>query len=155
MGLTLKQRIIKFLTPVLFPLIRVYWKVWKPHTYGSKVIIRSGDRYLLVRNAYGRKNWTFPGGRIEKGEQAQDAAVREVLEEVGIEVDGVVFVGEIISRVEGKYDHVSVYVADVGEVAVVADPFEIEEHQWFREEMFPEIGPVAQMMWEEFKKKGV
>ena len=45
------------------------------------------DRILLVRRANppdaGR--WGFPGGKIEAGEQIEQAAVRELLEETGIE----------------------------------------------------------------------
>lgn len=45
---------------------------------------RGGKReYLLVRNKNGR-HWGFPKGRIEAGETPQEAARREVSEEVGI-----------------------------------------------------------------------
>jgi len=151
MELTAKQKVIKFVTPILFPLLKLYWKSFKPHTYGSKVIIRNGDKYLLVRNAYGNKNWTFPGGKVEIGETAEAAGVREVFEEVGLVLKKPTFIGEIISTVEGKFDHVSIYFSDVERAVVKADPFEIEEYQWFREKDFPKIGPVAQMMWDKFK----
>ncbi len=39
--------------------------------------------YLLVRNRNGR-HWGFPKGRIETGESPEEAARREVAEEVGI-----------------------------------------------------------------------
>ena len=45
---------------------------------------RGGRReYLLVRNKNGR-HWGFPKGRIEAGESPEEAARREVAEEVGI-----------------------------------------------------------------------
>ena len=45
---------------------------------------REGRReYLLVRNRNGR-HWGFPKGRIEEGEMPEEAARREVSEEVGI-----------------------------------------------------------------------
>jgi len=45
---------------------------------------RGGRReYLLVRNRNGR-HWGFPKGRIEEGETPEEAARREVGEEVGI-----------------------------------------------------------------------
>ncbi len=45
---------------------------------------RGGTReYLLVRNKNGR-HWGFPKGRIEEGEGPEEAARREVFEEVGI-----------------------------------------------------------------------
>jgi len=46
------------------------------------------DRILLVRRAHEpeRGRWSIPGGRVEPGETAQDAVVREVLEETGVRV---------------------------------------------------------------------
>lgn len=41
-----------------------------------------GDRALFVRHAE-RGTWEFPGGVVEEGETAQEAAERELLEEVG------------------------------------------------------------------------
>jgi bis(5'-nucleosidyl)-tetraphosphatase len=38
--------------------------------------------YLLIRDSY--QNWGFPKGHLEKGEQPQAAALREVAEETGL-----------------------------------------------------------------------
>ncbi len=42
-----------------------------------------GFKVLLIKDAYGR--WTWPKGNIDTGEKSQDAAVREIKEEVGLE----------------------------------------------------------------------
>jgi 8-oxo-dGTP pyrophosphatase MutT (NUDIX family) len=39
--------------------------------------------FLLIRDSY--QNWGFPKGHLEPGERAEDAALREVREETGIE----------------------------------------------------------------------
>ncbi|MEO8623385.1 MAG: NUDIX hydrolase [bacterium] len=39
--------------------------------------------YLLIRDSY--QNWGFPKGHLESGERAEDAALREVREETGID----------------------------------------------------------------------
>ena len=50
------------------------------------VIIEVGDRIALVRRKHPPPGWAIPGGFIDAGERAQDAAVREALEETGLEV---------------------------------------------------------------------
>lgn len=44
-------------------------------------------RVLLVHHNYGRHNWELPGGRGEPAESALETAVREIREELGLEVD--------------------------------------------------------------------
>lgn len=51
------------------------------------VAVVEDDRVLMVRQTYqGETFWTFPGGQIEPGERAEDAAVREAFEETGLRV---------------------------------------------------------------------
>ena len=55
-----------------------------PHRAAGAVVFRRSDRGIrvLVLRAY--KNWDFPKGLIEPGEDALAAARREVLEETGL-----------------------------------------------------------------------
>ncbi len=57
----------------------------------------AAGRLLLVRRAHDphRGRWSLPGGRVERGETAEQAVVREVREETGLEVE----VGPIVGRV--------------------------------------------------------
>ena len=50
------------------------------------VFIRKGDSILLVRQNYGQRYWSLPGGSMEPGESVDQAAVREVKEETGLDV---------------------------------------------------------------------
>ena len=43
---------------------------------------RAQPLYLLIRDSY--RNWGFPKGHLERGEQPDAAAVREVVEETGL-----------------------------------------------------------------------
>lgn len=58
----------------------------------ASVAIFSGNSVLLIKRAFApyRHCWTFPGGRLEPGETAIDCAQREVFEEVGLEIEGLV-----------------------------------------------------------------
>ena len=69
---------------------------------GVRVILLDDEnRMLLVRQHHeDRDIWMVPGGHIEEGESAIDAAIREVKEEAGldIEVDGLLWHIEEVSN---------------------------------------------------------
>lgn len=50
------------------------------------IVRDAGGRLLLVRRANppAQGLWSIPGGRVEAGESAEDAAVRELAEETGL-----------------------------------------------------------------------
>ncbi|OYX67948.1 MAG: hypothetical protein B7Y95_21750 [Rhizobiales bacterium 32-66-11] len=54
---------------------------------GALAVVVRADKVLLVQRANPPDQglWGFPGGRIEWGETAADAAVRELREETGVE----------------------------------------------------------------------
>jgi hypothetical protein len=57
------------------------------------VILRQADRLLLCHRAPTRRwypdVWDFPGGHVEPEERPEEALRREILEELGVELDGV------------------------------------------------------------------
>lgn len=60
-----------------------------PRRRGAIGVLKDGHRYLLVQRAAGivmGGSWCFPGGHVETGENSRAAVVRELLEELGIEV---------------------------------------------------------------------
>lgn len=56
------------------------------------VIVRQGDRFLVVHERQHGQRWYLPAGRVEPGEALTQAAQRETLEEsrVSIVLDGIV-----------------------------------------------------------------
>jgi len=57
----------------------------KHETSAGGVVFRMVDgapHYLLIRDSYG--HWGFPKGHLERGERADTAALREVMEETGL-----------------------------------------------------------------------
>ncbi|ASG77192.1 TPA: NUDIX domain-containing protein [Salmonella enterica subsp. diarizonae serovar 50:k:z35] len=55
--------------------------------FGSGIMFRQGDFVFLIQRS-DDGTWCQPGGKVEPGELAIDAARREVLEEVGCQYDG-------------------------------------------------------------------
>lgn len=53
------------------------------------VCFRGADELLLIRRGTPPRlgEWSLPGGRIEPGERAGDAALRELREETGVEAE--------------------------------------------------------------------
>ena len=53
------------------------------------IVCLRGDEVLLIRRGTPPMlgEWSLPGGRIEPGERAVDAALRELREETGVEAD--------------------------------------------------------------------
>ena len=65
------------------------------------VVCLKEDQVLLIRRGKAPRlgEWTLPGGRIEPGERAVDAALRELREETGVEAE----ITALIDVVDGLF----------------------------------------------------
>ena len=50
------------------------------------IIVKDGKIILIKRTKPNSTYWVFPGGRVEAGETKQQALVREVKEELGLDI---------------------------------------------------------------------
>jgi 8-oxo-dGTP diphosphatase len=103
-------------------------------------IERADGDVLLVKHAY-RAQWGIPGGLLKRGEPAAEAAVREVLEEVGLRIE---LIGEPAVVVDAQPQRVDlVYRARpvVDADSVLARPCspEIADVGWFSAEDLPQL----------------
>jgi len=58
-----------------------------PTWFFALVVVREGERFLVVRERRHGQRWYLPAGRVEPGERLVDGAVRETLEESGVPVE--------------------------------------------------------------------
>lgn len=73
-----------------------------------------------------RSKWALPGGKVEPGERPADAAERELEEETGLNVDGLLYLQELKAR--DTLHHV--FEASVVNVAEARPRNEIIECRW-------------------------
>jgi ADP-ribose pyrophosphatase YjhB (NUDIX family) len=83
-----------------------------PKLVAGAIAELDGGLVLIQRDiepGYGK--WTFPGGFVERGERAEAAARREVLEESGLEIE----VGEIVGlyTYDEQIPAIAVFAAEV------------------------------------------
>jgi len=65
--------------------LRAKWRLLGGTTRGALVAMRYKDSVMLVQNSY-RRGMSFPGGYVHPDERPIEAARREVLEEIGLDV---------------------------------------------------------------------
>lgn len=72
-------------------------------------------KWLLTHHK--QRGYEFPGGKVEPGETAEEAARREVMEETGGKIDSLSYVGQY--RVAGKGDTIikNIYFAQIGSLS--------------------------------------
>jgi 8-oxo-dGTP pyrophosphatase MutT (NUDIX family) len=123
---------------------RLWWRWRKPDRNSVIVVIFDhAGRVLLVRHSYGRPLWTVPGGGIDKGEDPESTAAREVREELGCDLAGLRALGPFHAHDSGSRDCRHVFAAQVvGQP--VADQREIVAVGWFDPARLPDdTSPLA------------
>lgn len=78
-------------------------KDFNPKVEAAGIHCEFGDRFLLVKRSPGKdegNTWCIPGGKLEKGETAQDAVLRELYEETGLSLTtlGLFYIGQLFVR---------------------------------------------------------
>ena len=94
-----------------FRAARLWWRVRRPDHDGAVVAIWLDDgRILAVQQSY-RKNPSWPGGGIRRGEAPREAARRELREELGLDVrpDDLVLAREMVVDWDFRREHVRVF----------------------------------------------
>ena len=90
------------------------WAHWQPTEEANLCFVIRDGQVLLIhkKRGLGAGKINGPGGRLEPGETALQAAVREMQEELGVTPTGLEQVGELhFQFLDGYKLHVAVFVA--------------------------------------------
>ncbi len=74
---------------------------YKKIIYVAAAVITHENAIFATQRGYGdfKGGWEFPGGKVEPGETPEQALKREIMEELGAEIE----VGEWIDKIEYDY----------------------------------------------------
>lgn len=127
----LRVLLIKTAYVLINPFRKIYWFIFRPNTRGVKCLVQYQDKFLLTRLNYAHKKWTIPGGGVGRSETFEEAAIREINEEVGIKLLSLKKIGSYQNVMEYKKDTVEVFHSRVDNDRFSIDPVEIKEAGWF------------------------
>lgn len=125
--------------PVITPVFRAWWRLRRSATLGVRgLACDEARRVLLVRHTYA-EGWHFPGGGVEHGETAVEAAVREMAEEGGVEAcEPPVLIGFYANHANFPNDHIALYRFDRWRACAPKADHEIAERGFFALDALPE-----------------
>ncbi len=123
------------------PFQLLYWQITLPEAEGAKLLIEHEDRFLLIRETFGQKHWTFPGGRMKRYETPEETARRKSIEEVGLAIRNFTYLGSYFHTRQYKKDAICVYFAKVRSAAHAVNASDIAESDWFTLEEIAQLSP--------------
>lgn len=115
------------------------------------LIQNEAREYLLVKHAYDSRWYSAPGGGVEAGESPQTAVIREVHEELGVEVKVKHLVGMYEVDWGPRTTLVYLFACQItaGEIRI-NQPEEINSFTWFTPDKMPEhVNPLGNYLVED------
>ncbi|WP_339725053.1 NUDIX domain-containing protein [uncultured Paraglaciecola sp.] len=103
------------------------------HSLGAGGLVQNASGELLVIRERGGSTYKLPGGHLELGEKIEEAVIREVLEETGIETSFESVLG-MASTHPYRFGKSNIYIvcklAPLSTQINIQDTHEIEEAKW-------------------------
>jgi len=141
--------------PIAFS-VRHRWRRWrKAELAGCAVVISNhSGGVLLLRHSYGPKVWALPGGGVGRGEDPEEAARREVQEELGITLGSMQKLNVSDEVVSGS-KHTAYLFTAISNSRPKPDMREVIEARFFPSHSLPEpLGRITRARIEIWRKRG-
>ena len=100
------------------------------------IVYRDDGDILLVKNRFSRQEWALPGGGVNRNESYEQAAVRETLEEIGLKIHNLRYLGKANSHESYAKFSVRVFAAHASNCDIKCN-FEIMEARWLNMNYLP------------------
>ena len=100
------------------------------------IVYRDDGAILLVKNRFSRQGWALPGGGVNRNESYEQAAVREVSEEIGLKIYNLRYLGKANSHESYAKFSVRVFAAHASNYDIKCN-FEIIEARWLSMDYLP------------------
>lgn len=102
------------------------------------------DKFLLIKRVKEPYlgMWCLPGGKIEYGETIEEAIIREIKEESGLDIKFIALRGvveEILYKGKSKIGHFFLWVCETKAKKDTAQTKDEGEVRWFTKEQLPKI----------------
>jgi 8-oxo-dGTP diphosphatase len=112
------------------------------------LIQNEAREYLLVKHAYDARWYSAPGGGVEAGESPQTAVIRELRDELGVEIALKYLVGMYEVDWGSRTTLVYLFACEITDDDIrINQPEEIESFAWFTPEQLPEhVNPLGKYL---------
>ena len=104
-------------------------------------LVRDGGKTMLAQRPQGKAQagfWEFPGGKLEPGETVEQALVRELREELALEIENPRVIGSVVHEYPEKTIHLTLVECNRAADSIPC-PQEHQAVDWFDSESIKSI----------------
>jgi 8-oxo-dGTP pyrophosphatase MutT (NUDIX family) len=128
-----------------YQLMKAGWFVRRPRVHGAHAVALTPERKLILVKLRYAHGWRPPGGGRKPGESSEDAALRELREEIGMTAHGRVRLAcELERDIDYRHDLQSVLIVEDVRYTPPRWSWEVERIiEAAIDDLPPDISPVA------------